>query len=116
MKSNRFSRPAALIGIAVAVAGQAQTGPVTELPGLVPPAVMNGAAIAAGPFNSSQMLRLVLGLQHPHMAEEEQFLEALNTKGSRDYRHFLTADEWNARFSPSPQDERPWSIGRKPTV
>jgi hypothetical protein len=72
----------------------------------VPPAVANGTAIAAGPFSSSQMLRLVFGLQHPHMADEEQFLEALHTHGSPEYMHFLTADEWNARFSPSPQDEQ----------
>ncbi|MGD0359829.1 MAG: protease pro-enzyme activation domain-containing protein [Bryobacteraceae bacterium] len=84
----------------------AQTGAVTELPGLVPPAVVKGTAVAAGSFSSTQMLRLVFGLQHPHMAEEEQFLVDLNTKGSPEYRHFLTADEWNARFSPSPQDEQ----------
>jgi len=52
------------------------------------------------------MLRLVIGLQHPHMAEEEQFLEELHTKGSPEYTHFLTADEWNTRFSPSQQDEQ----------
>ena len=97
---------AALMGLAATVAGQAQTGVVTEFPGLVPPAVANGTAVAAGPFSSSQMLRLVFGLQHPHMAEEEQFLVDLHTKGSPEYRHFLTADEWNARFSPSPQDEQ----------
>ena len=84
----------------------AQTGVVTELPGLVPPVVANGKAVAAGSFSSTQMLRLVFGLEHPHMAEEEQFLVNLNTKGSPEYRHFLTADEWNARFSPSPQDEQ----------
>src|SRR3984957_7490534 len=127
MKSSQFARPtngvahghrrgnvvsarriwaAALMGLAVAVAGQAQTGTATELPGLVPPARANGTAAAAGSFSSSQMLRLVLGLQHPHMADEEQFLVDLNTKGSPEYRHFMTADEWNARFSPSPQDEQ----------
>src|SRR6202142_4138349 len=96
---------AALMSLAAAVAGQAQTGAV-PLPGLVPAAVVNGAAVAGGSFSSSQMLRLVFGLQHPHMAEEEQFLVDLNTKGSPQYRHFLTADEWNARFSPSQQDEQ----------
>ena len=96
---------AAFIGLA-AVAGQAQTVAGPELPGLVPAAVVNGAAVAGGSFSSSQMLRLVFGLQHPHMAEEEQFLVDLNTKGSPQYRHFLTADEWNARFSPSQQDEQ----------
>jgi hypothetical protein len=127
MKSRQFSRPtngvahserrrsvvsarriwgAALVGLAAAVAVQAQTGAATEIPGLVPPAVTNGTASAGGSFGSSQMLRLVIGLQHPHMADEEQFLEALHTKGSPEFMHFLTADEWNARFSPSPQDEQ----------
>jgi subtilase family serine protease len=62
--------------------------------------------VAAGSFSSSQMLRLVFGLQHPHIADEEQFLVDLQTVGSPEFRHFLTADEWNARFSPSPQDEQ----------
>lgn len=109
MKSSRFSQhvwAAALIGLAAAIPGLAQPGAVTELPSLVPPAVANGTAVAAGSFNSSQMLRLVFGLQHPHMAEEEQLLEALHTKGSPEFMHFLTADEWNTRFSPSPQDEQ----------
>jgi subtilase family serine protease len=72
---------------------------------LAPPAVGNGAAVAAGSFISSQMLRLVIGLQDPHMADEEQFLEALRTKGSPEFMHFLTADRWNVRFSPSQQDD-----------
>jgi subtilase family serine protease len=96
---------AALMSLAVTVAGQAQTGAVT-LPGLVPTAVTNGTAVAAGSFSSSQMLRLVFGLKHPHIADEEQFLVDLQTVGSPEFRHFLTADEWNARFSPSPQDEQ----------
>src|SRR5579871_98308 len=118
MNSSQFARPtnrvaaqrkyvaaAALLSLAFTVAGQAQTGAVT-LPGLLPPAVTNGAAVSTGSFSSSQMLRLVIGLQHPHMAEEEQFLVNLNTKGSPEYRHFVSADEWNARFSPSAQDEQ----------
>ncbi len=76
------------------------------LPGHVPPAVANGKAQPAGSFTSSQMLRLVFGLQHPHLAEEEQFLQSLQTKGSPQFMHFLTAGEWNARFSPSAQDEQ----------
>ncbi len=95
---------AVLIGLIAALPGLPQTGALT-LPGLVP-SVVNGPAIPAGSLSSSQMLRLVFGLEHPHMAEEEQFLEALHTKGSPEFMHFLTADEWNARFSPSPQDEQ----------
>ncbi len=96
---------AALMGLAAALPGLSQTASVT-LPGLVPPPVTSGIAANAGAVNSSQKLRLVFGLQHPHLAEEEQLLEALHTKGSPQFMHFLTADEWNARFSPSPQDEQ----------
>ena len=119
MKSSQFPRhtngvahskrsiwASALVAIAAAIPALPQTSAVTEIPGLVPPAVAKGTAVAAGSFNSSQMLRLVFGLQHPHMADEEQFLVALHTKGSPEFMHFLTADEWNARFSPSPQDEQ----------
>jgi hypothetical protein len=95
-----------VMSLTAAIAGQAQTCAAAEIPGLVPPAVADGTAVAGGSFSSSQMLRLVIGLQHPHIAEEEQFLEALHTKGSPEFMHFLTADEWNARFSPSPQDEQ----------
>ncbi len=71
-----------------------------------PPAVANGTANLVGPANATQMLRVVVGLERPHAAEEEQFIHDLHTKGTKDYRHFLTAAEWNARFSPSPQDEQ----------
>ena len=68
--------------------------------------VSNGSAILLSPYNSAQKLRLVLALQPPHMAEEEQFLAELETKGSPNFHKFLTAEEWNARFGPSPEDEQ----------
>jgi subtilase family serine protease len=71
-----------------------------------PSQVLNGTAKTVAHLNASQMVRLVLGLQPPHMADEEQFLSELQRKGSPNYHHFLTADEWNARFAPSVQDEQ----------
>src|SRR5215469_8910820 len=71
-----------------------------------PKPVLDGSARLLGPYDSKQMLRLVFGLQPPHLAEEEQFLHDLHTKGSPDFHHFLTPDEWNARFSPSGADEQ----------
>ncbi len=38
--------------------------------------------------------------------EEEQFLRELINPESPDFHHFLTAAEWNARFSPSAADEQ----------
>jgi hypothetical protein len=52
------------------------------------------------------MMRLVIGLNHPHLAEEEAFLQELGTKGSPNFQKFLTADEWNKRFGPSVADEQ----------
>ncbi len=79
---------------------------VVIMPGHIPPPVRDGTAKLAKHYNPTQMLRLVLGLQPPHMAEEEQFLRDLQTKGSPQFHRFLTADEWNARFGPSAQDEQ----------
>jgi hypothetical protein len=71
-----------------------------------PLSVLDGTAGLVGHYSSTRMLRLVFGLQPPHMAEEEQFLKDLHTKGSPEFQHFLTAEEWNARFAPSARDER----------
>ena len=84
----------------------AQAPDMTRLTGHTPNVVMDGTAKLVGHYNPNQMLRLVIGLQPPHMAEEEQFLEELQTKGSPQFHHFLTAEEWNARFAPSAQDEQ----------
>jgi len=68
--------------------------------------VRNGEAVLIGHFNPQQMLRLAIGLEHPHQAEEEQLAREQNTPGSPQFHRFLTADEWNARFAPSAQDEQ----------
>ncbi len=80
---------------------------IGSLPGHnTPVPVMNGAAKMISHLNSNQMLRLVIGLQPANMAEQEQFLQDLQDRGSPQFHHFLTADEWNARFAPSAQDEQ----------
>ncbi|MGA3212256.1 MAG: protease pro-enzyme activation domain-containing protein, partial [Terriglobales bacterium] len=71
-----------------------------------PREVRNGTAKLTGHFNPEQMLRLVIALKPPHMAEEEQFLSELRDPRSPQFRKFLTKDEWNARYSPSEQDEK----------
>jgi hypothetical protein len=89
----------------------AQTSSSTEegsltLPNHIPSKVANGTATLVGHYNPGQMLRLVLTVQAPHMAEEEQFIKALLTKGSPGFHKFLTQDEWNTRFGPSVEDEQ----------
>ena len=84
----------------------AQSADSVALSGHTPKEVAEGSATLVGHYNPSQMLRLVIGIQPPHMAEEKQFLNELKTKGSPEYRHFLTSDEWDARFAPSVEDEQ----------
>jgi subtilase family serine protease len=95
--------------------------PVTSgsLPGHTPSEVLNGVATRVGHYNPDQKLRLVLALRPPHMAEEEQFLAELVTKGSPNFHNFLSSDEWNARFGPSIEDEQKvvdWAQGVGLTV
>jgi kumamolisin len=97
-----FSLPVLLAGCVLPALGQGLTSPG----GLTPVEVLNGSAKLVNNFDSTQMLRLVVGLTPPNMAAEEQFLQELQTKSSPNFHKFLTADEWNARFSPSVQDEQ----------
>jgi len=72
----------------------------------IPLSIANGSAKLIQHANSSQMLRVVIGLERPHPDAEEQFIHDLHTKGTKDFHHFLTAAEWNARFAPTAQDEQ----------
>ena len=71
-----------------------------------PPQVLMGTAKLVEHYNPSQMLRLVFALRPPHMAEEEEFLKELHTKGSPNFHRFLTPEEWDSRFAPSVEDEQ----------
>jgi len=71
-----------------------------------PVQVLNGTAKLVSHYSPEQKLRLVLAVKPPHMAEEEQFLEELQTKGSPNFHAFLTPEQWNARFAPSAADEQ----------
>jgi Pro-kumamolisin, activation domain/Bacterial Ig-like domain (group 3) len=71
-----------------------------------PSQVLDGSAIPVSHYNPGQKLRLVLSVQPPHMAEEEQFLKQLITKGSPNFHKFLTPEQWNARFAPSQEEEQ----------
>ena len=71
-----------------------------------PPQLLDGSAQLVGHYESDRKLRMVLAIMPPHMAEEEEFLEELHTKGSPNFHKFLTSEEWDARFAPSVDDER----------
>jgi hypothetical protein len=87
------------LGQSANVAGSPYTGHT-------PPVVVNGSAKLVQHYNPAQTLRLTLGLQPPHMTEEKQFLQDLQTKGSPDFHNFLSPAEWTKRFDPSEQDEQ----------
>jgi hypothetical protein len=81
-------------------------GGLVTLAGHVPMQVFDGTATRVGHYNPEQKLRLVLGIQPPHLAEEEKFLDELQTKGSPNFHKFLTLEESIARFAPSAADEQ----------
>jgi|GEM_PF-987912 len=81
------------------------TGPVV-LRGSTPQGILQGKAAYVSHFNPSQMLRVVVSLQPPNMAAEQQFLADVQTKGSPLFHHFLTAAEWTKRFDPTPASEQ----------
>ena len=68
--------------------------------------VLDGTAMRLSHYDPARKLRLVLAIRRPHPAEEEQFLKQITTIGSPNFRQFLTAEEWNARFAPSAEDEQ----------
>jgi hypothetical protein len=89
------------------------------LRGHTPAAVANGSATLIGAFDPSQRLRLVLGLQPTRTAEQEQLLRDLHAKGSPLFHHFLSLEEWTARFGPAAADEQAvvaWAQGQGLTV
>ena len=98
----RFSLPVLVACFTLPILGQQNIAPG----GPTPIEVLNGSARLTGAVDPSQMLRVVIGLQPPHWAEEQQFLQELHTQGSPNFLQFLTPEEWNARFSPSVQDEQ----------
>src|ERR1700737_2919424 len=119
MKPNRPSHSLARIAITsvtsflIAIFGffgsamaQAPAPTMVTLSAQTPKAVLEGRVKAVGLYNPDQMLRLVIGLKHPKIAEEEQFLRDLQTKDSPLFHQFLTPEQWNARFAPSAQDEQ----------
>jgi Pro-kumamolisin, activation domain/Bacterial Ig-like domain (group 3) len=68
--------------------------------------VLDGTAARVSHYNPEQKLRLVLTVHPPHMAEEEQFIKELVTKGSPNFHKFLTLEQWNERYAPSVEDEQ----------
>src|SRR5208282_6715230 len=65
---------------------------------------VNGQAPSVGRLPAAQVMRIVLVLPLRHQPELENFLQELYDPSSPSYRHFLTVQEFTARFGPSPED------------
>jgi hypothetical protein len=96
----------ALLVSAAQIEGQNSSSVTTQLVNHVPEKLTNGSATLVGHYNPDQKLRLALAVAAPHMAEEEEFLKELSTKGSPGYHKFLTLEQWNTRFAPAVEDEQ----------
>ena len=91
----------AVLSLLVVAAAAAQSLHLSQTPA----AVLDGRAVLQGHYEPTQMLRLAIALTPPHPAEEQQFLEDVQNKQSPLFHKFLSANEWNARFGPTEEDE-----------
>jgi len=92
----------AVLSLLVVAAAAAQSLHLSQTPA----AVLDGRAVLQGHYEPTQMLRLAIALTPPHPAEEQQFLEDVQNKQSPLFHKFLSANEWNARFGPTEEDEQ----------
>jgi hypothetical protein len=88
------------------VLAQSSQPTVHAVGGVAPRPVTEERAKLTSHVSPDQKLRLVLGIQTPYPAQEEQFVRDLQDRSSPRFHHFLTEEEWNARFSPSAGDEQ----------
>ena len=96
-----------LLGMAAGAFAQAAPLATAQPSGQTPPKVLDGSAKVVEHYNPNQTLRLAFALKPPHL-DEESANSSRNcmTRSHRSSIMFLTADEWNARFAPSTQDEQ----------
>jgi len=85
----------------VSIVCQAQQTPLTRH---VREATLNGQAQYVGPLPATQPMRLVLALPLRNQAELDSFLQKVYDPSSASYRHFLSVDEFTARFGPTQAD------------
>jgi hypothetical protein len=95
-----------LCALAAATTALAQFNARPAPAGEMPPALRAGRARYSAHLDSKQMLRVTVGLSHPHMEEEDQFIQELGNPKSPNYRKYLPEDEFIARFGPSADDEQ----------
>ncbi|HEX4493669.1 MAG TPA: protease pro-enzyme activation domain-containing protein [Acidimicrobiia bacterium] len=97
-------------GVAVTKAAARDGGPArtaqTVDKSQTPLAVRDHSAKLVGRLSRAQRLRVTLGIEPSDEAGAEQYARAVQDRSSALYRHFLTATEWNSRFSPTKASEQ----------
>jgi len=66
--------------------------------------VLNGEALPVGRVPTAQSMRLVLALPLRNQSELDSFLKDVYDPASASYRHFLSVDEFTAKFGPTQED------------
>ena len=66
--------------------------------------VINGEAASLGRLPATQSMKLDLVLALRHQPELDNFLKDLYDPTSSSYRHFLTVEDFTARFGPSQEE------------
>ncbi len=100
---------AALAVLLSGVVGAFAQGPLASVAPVsrqTPPSVLAGTAKLVEHYNPNQKLRLAFALKPPRLDEERQLMVELHDKKSSQFHHFLTAEQFNARFAPSAKDEQ----------
>ncbi|MGD0796811.1 MAG: FG-GAP-like repeat-containing protein [Acidobacteriaceae bacterium] len=92
-----------LLGLAAWHSAHSQQ-PLQLMQNHVPPAVSSGQAALMGSLPTAQSMSLAIVLPLRNQADLTSLLGRLYDPSSRDYRHFLTVDQFTEQFSPTEQD------------
>jgi hypothetical protein len=87
-------------------ASHAQNSPISPVKGITPIKVVDGSASLISPADPNQMLRIVIALNPPKLAEEQKLVDEITTKGNPNFHKFLSPEQWNKRFAPAASDEQ----------
>jgi subtilase family serine protease len=101
-RKSLFAATAATLCAGVAAAAPAMSAAATArttLDGTAVAAALQSHAVGAVDASSQVKFELVLKLRDE--AGAKALLQAVSTPGSAEYRHYLTAAQWEARFSPT---------------
>jgi subtilase family serine protease len=102
LRLSRFLFTLAVLLSFTAINSQAQSS--TLFTHHVREATQNGEARFLGHFSSAEPMRLVLVLPLRNQSELDTFLSELYDPSSPSYRHFLTVEEFTAKFGPTQDD------------